>query len=216
MQTVPSLVGTGTVVAAATTGLVFGQPAESPTPTPTTPSSPFRRKLFSDVNCDSPRGTPTPSLELRPGTSPALYSAQPVEECPNRSPDEPHPSPLASHPVNVTNRPPTVGSQTTPPKSRIRGAHSFTHRLYRSPNAPEQIGKTVREQREYLCEARYSASAYTTTTGDKSPTVRYRTSTTLLTDYTSGAGHCLARPVVTAARFDSRADECSLEEAGLF
>ncbi|KUI53086.1 hypothetical protein VP1G_00414 [Cytospora mali] len=117
MQTVPSLVGTGTVVAAASTGLVFGQPTESPTPTPATPSSPFRRKLFSDLNGDNRRSTPSPPPLSRPGTCPALYSVQPVEEYPDLSPDEPHPSPLASHPVNVTSNPWAAGPQTIPPRS---------------------------------------------------------------------------------------------------
>ncbi|KAI3401527.1 hypothetical protein diail_10961 [Diaporthe ilicicola] len=113
MQTVPSLVGTGTVAAAAAAGLVFGQPAESPTPSSPRPSSPLKRKLFSDFSFDNPRSTPTPPPLSRPGTSSARYS-QLLEEDPS---DQQHPSPLTSNPVNVN---PSAGSQTTPPKSNSR------------------------------------------------------------------------------------------------
>ncbi|KAJ0110221.1 hypothetical protein J7T55_000653 [Diaporthe amygdali] len=110
MQTVPSLVGTGTVAAAAAAGLVFGQPTESPTPSSPRPSSPLKRKLFSDFSFDNPRSTPTPPPLSPPGTSSARYP-QLLEEGPN---DQQHPSPLTSNPVSAG---PT---QTTPPKSNSR------------------------------------------------------------------------------------------------
>ncbi|PSR77333.1 hypothetical protein BD289DRAFT_486515 [Coniella lustricola] len=92
MQAVPSLVGTGTVVAAASTGLVFGQPLETnlaQSPRPSRPSSPLSKKWVSDMTFEDSRGTPTPPLMSRPGTSPARPSQ-----------DRPGPSPLYSHPAS--------------------------------------------------------------------------------------------------------------------
>ncbi|KAH8774632.1 hypothetical protein F5883DRAFT_16341 [Diaporthe sp. PMI_573] len=114
MQTVPSLVGTGTVAAAAAAGLVFGQPTESPTPSSPRPSSPLKRKLFSDFSFDIPRSTPTPPPVSPPGTSSARYP-QLVED--DQADHQQHPSPLTSNPVNIG---PNTGSQTTPPKSGSR------------------------------------------------------------------------------------------------
>ncbi|KAG6363821.1 hypothetical protein INS49_008924 [Diaporthe citri] len=114
MQTVPSLVGTGTVAAAAAAGLVFGQSTESPTPSSPRPSSPLKRKLFSDFSFDNPRSTPTPPPLSPPGTSSARFP-QLVED--DRIDQQQHPSPLTSNPVNIS---PTTGSQTTPPKSSSR------------------------------------------------------------------------------------------------
>lgn len=108
------LVGTGTVAAAAATGLVFGQPTESPTPSSPRPSSPLKRKLFSDFSFDNPRSTPTPPPLSPPGTSSGRFP-QLVED--DRTDQQQHPSPLTSNPVTIS---PTTGSQTTPPKSGSR------------------------------------------------------------------------------------------------
>ncbi|KAK3381454.1 hypothetical protein B0H63DRAFT_205431 [Podospora didyma] len=78
MQVVPSLVGSGTAVAAAAAGLVFGQPPDSDnTPSPGS----VRRKLAPDFY-DPPRVQHDSS---RPGTSTAVPETSPLEEFPYSS-----------------------------------------------------------------------------------------------------------------------------------
>ncbi|KAK3350077.1 hypothetical protein B0T25DRAFT_570670 [Lasiosphaeria hispida] len=99
MQVVPSLVGSGTAIAAAAAGLVFGQPPDSDNYRPIS-----RRK--PPPNLDLGRIPPASS---RPGTSVASPYSSPSEEFPYssfRQLDEPVPSPvpvpgpLTSHPPN--------------------------------------------------------------------------------------------------------------------
>ncbi|KAK0641029.1 hypothetical protein B0T16DRAFT_430960 [Cercophora newfieldiana] len=92
MQVVPSLIGTGTAVAAAAAGLVFGQPPESSD----IPRPVSRRK--SPLELDTAR---LPSASSRPGSSAISPYPSPSEEFPYgsfRQISEPASSPLASHP----------------------------------------------------------------------------------------------------------------------
>lgn len=82
------------------------------------------RRLLSDFILDDTRATPTPPPLSRPGTSSAFIPSQPTDGCPSFGHDQPHPSPLFSHPVSSTRQPPTSGKQTTPPKSGSR-RHSY-------------------------------------------------------------------------------------------
>lgn len=108
------LVGVGTVVAAAATGLVFGQPTESNNPPPSRPSSPFKRKLFNEFSFDNPQPSPAPSPALsRPGTNVARRPSQLAEEYADFSVDPSHPSPLHSHPVTAAPQPSNTRRQTT-------------------------------------------------------------------------------------------------------
>ncbi|KAI1758061.1 hypothetical protein F4782DRAFT_10688 [Xylaria castorea] len=78
MQSVPSLIGAGTAVAAAATGLVFGQLAEGEQHHNTPHSSPgsIRRKLVTDRDYSSSYSF------SRPGTSSAASTASPLAQDP--------------------------------------------------------------------------------------------------------------------------------------
>ncbi|TPX16768.1 uncharacterized protein E0L32_012397 [Thyridium curvatum] len=108
MQAVPSLVGTGTVVAAAAAGLVFAQPADS---TPSRPTS-NKRKLTSDY--DVHHTLPTSS---RPGTS-ATNRAIPDQDAFSR----PQQTSQAQSSVTTkgTRRARSATTQITPPKGTSR------------------------------------------------------------------------------------------------
>ncbi|KAI0010387.1 hypothetical protein F4779DRAFT_312332 [Xylariaceae sp. FL0662B] len=114
MQTVPSLIGAGTAVAAAATGLVFGQPADGQC-TPRSMSSrrkPIPERDFLNV---------FPTSTSRPGTTASTAPPTPDDEfihCPNQQ----------FPPSNATSQPriPRRSSHTqiTPPKS-LNARHSF-------------------------------------------------------------------------------------------
>ncbi|PNY27623.1 Uncharacterized protein TCAP_02455 [Tolypocladium capitatum] len=72
MQTVPSLVGTGTAVAAAATGLVFGQPAESNPPT--TRRGSHKRTISTDraLEANQRPNNPTPARPATTSAAPSL------------------------------------------------------------------------------------------------------------------------------------------------
>jgi len=116
------LVGTGTAVAAAAAGLVFGQPPDLDAPSPTS-----RRK--NPLELDAIRVQPTLS---RPGSSAVSPYPSPSEEFPFgsfRQSSEPASSPLASHPPGYyppnssrAHRP--SGIQVLSPRDRER-RHSF-------------------------------------------------------------------------------------------
>ncbi|KAF3761438.1 hypothetical protein M406DRAFT_353093 [Cryphonectria parasitica EP155] len=125
MQAVPSLVGTGTVVAAASSGLVFGQPSDSTLPASSQrqsrPSSPLVRKVFTDFSVDSSsRATPTPPPASRPGTSPAVSLSQLGDGHSGPTHDHHHCAPLYSHPLSGNGQPASAGKQVTPPKAPSR------------------------------------------------------------------------------------------------
>ncbi|KAH8904252.1 hypothetical protein BR93DRAFT_970800 [Coniochaeta sp. PMI_546] len=110
MEVVPSLVGTGTIVAAATAGLAFAQPDG---PQECRPDS-NKRKLTSNF------GSIRPRTSSKQADSPAFDS--PPEDLPSKNPrhlDEPLPSPLFSHPPSFA-RPRPSQSQLTPPKTTSR------------------------------------------------------------------------------------------------
>ncbi|KAL1867163.1 hypothetical protein VTK73DRAFT_4296 [Phialemonium thermophilum] len=113
MQTVPSLVGAGTVVAAAATGLVFGQPADPTNPRPGS----TKRKLAADF--DVPHSLPS----SRPGTSVAPGAGP---HGPNALPSTQRHADLSTDPysTNTSRRSAPPTSQTTPPKTSSR-RHSF-------------------------------------------------------------------------------------------
>ncbi|KAK3692340.1 hypothetical protein B0T22DRAFT_495555 [Podospora appendiculata] len=120
MQAVPSLVGTGTVVAAAAAGLVFAQPPESDPPRP----SSSKRKYAPDFDI-----TRMQHASSSPITRPATHTASPLEEFPYssfRQFSDPVPSPLSSHPPTMTT---TTGAQR-PPMSVQVSSPKPTNRRY--------------------------------------------------------------------------------------
>ncbi|KAK3492523.1 uncharacterized protein B0T23DRAFT_143902 [Neurospora hispaniola] len=115
MQAVPSLVGTGTVVAAATTGLVFGQPPDLDYPQPIP-----KRKMARDYDLFR-----MPMASPRPGTSGILLTSPQSEYFPYSSFEPPLdvvPGPLTSHPTNSTGQRP---GSLPPPPSRGNRRQSF-------------------------------------------------------------------------------------------
>ncbi|KAK2004954.1 hypothetical protein LX36DRAFT_140400 [Colletotrichum falcatum] len=74
MQTVPSLVGTGTAVAAAALGLVFAHPDDESS------SASNKRKLASDKNIPPNHSLSTLPVSLRPGTSSVAQLPTPAED----------------------------------------------------------------------------------------------------------------------------------------
>ncbi|KAK3316292.1 hypothetical protein B0H66DRAFT_290207 [Apodospora peruviana] len=115
MQAVPSLVGTGTIVAAAAAGLVFGQNTDSPdSPSPTS-----KREFAPEY--DSIRVKPAYS---RPGTSTASASASPQEEFPYNSfrqlGDVATTGALTSHPSTVTGTQRPLSVQVSHPRGASR------------------------------------------------------------------------------------------------
>ncbi|KAK0617273.1 hypothetical protein B0T14DRAFT_263869 [Immersiella caudata] len=112
MQVVPSLIGTGTAVAAAAAGLVFGQPPESTD----VPRPASRRK--SPLELDTARLPPASS---RPGSSAVSPYPSPSEEFPYgsfRQISEPASSPLAPHPPGYY--PPNSSRAHRPPGLQAR------------------------------------------------------------------------------------------------
>ncbi|KAI0105109.1 hypothetical protein GGR51DRAFT_204033 [Nemania sp. FL0031] len=106
MQSVPSLIGAGTAVAAAATGLVFGQLAEGQQQyTPHSTPGSIRRKLVPD------HGFSNPHSFSRPGTSSAASTA------PSRTQDQAGVLPLRQSTVSVS---------ATSPQARIvrRASHA--------------------------------------------------------------------------------------------
>ncbi|GAB1315882.1 hypothetical protein MFIFM68171_06092 [Madurella fahalii] len=98
MQAVPSLVGTGTAIAAAAAGLVFGQAPESEAPWPN-----HRQRIFP-ADYDGFRVAPEPP---RPRTSaaPSYMCSSPADDFPYasfRQLVDAGPGPLTSHPIDPT------------------------------------------------------------------------------------------------------------------
>ncbi|KAM7186027.1 hypothetical protein V8F20_011562 [Naviculisporaceae sp. PSN 640] len=111
MQAVPSLVGTGTVVAAAAAGLVFGQPPDSDPPRPST----SKRRFVPGYD----------ALRVRPGTSAAASSsASPQEELFSfnsfRGFGDIAPGSPTSHAPNATATQRPLSVQVAPPKATGR------------------------------------------------------------------------------------------------
>ncbi|GKT44147.1 uncharacterized protein ColSpa_04328 [Colletotrichum spaethianum] len=108
MQTVPSLVGTGTAVAAAALGLVFAHPDDESS---STQSASNKRKLASDQDIPPNHRLSNPPVSSRPGTSSFAQLPTPTDDAryttlPNHQfsfsnsnePSSPRPSrPLSSH-----------------------------------------------------------------------------------------------------------------------
>ncbi|KAK1967936.1 hypothetical protein LY78DRAFT_468580 [Colletotrichum sublineola] len=133
MQTVPSLVGTGTAVAAAALGLVFAHPDDESS---STQSASNKRKLASDKDIPQNYSLSSPPVSLRPGTSSVAQLPTPTEDAPytafpnpqfsfsnSNEPSSARPSrPLSSHfsfaPSLLHNRRAShvkQGDQATPP-----------------------------------------------------------------------------------------------------
>ncbi|KAK1975949.1 hypothetical protein LZ30DRAFT_735956 [Colletotrichum cereale] len=77
MQTVPSLVGTGTAVAAAALGLVFAHPEDELS---CAQSASNKRKLASDQNIPPNHPLSSPPVSLRPGTSSVAQLPTPTDD----------------------------------------------------------------------------------------------------------------------------------------
>ncbi|KAK4219845.1 hypothetical protein QBC37DRAFT_72462 [Rhypophila decipiens] len=114
MQAVPSLVGTGTVVAAAAAGLVFGQPPDSDPPRPST----SKRRFVPGYD----------GLRVRPGTSAAASSsASPQDDFSFgsfRQFGDIAPGSPTSHPSHATATQRPLSVQVAPSKGTGR-RHSF-------------------------------------------------------------------------------------------
>ncbi|KAK0629106.1 hypothetical protein B0T17DRAFT_589029 [Bombardia bombarda] len=139
MQAVPSLVGTGTAVAAAAAGLVFGQPPDLEPPRPSS-----KRKHTSDYH--STRVQPAP----RPATSAAGSTVSPLEEFPYssfRNLGDVVPGPLTSHPAHVTGTPRPLSIQITPPKGMGR-RHSLIRQGDNSSRPPTESNRDSLSSRE--------------------------------------------------------------------
>ncbi|KAI1811923.1 hypothetical protein GGS20DRAFT_578713 [Poronia punctata] len=95
MQSIPSLIGAGTAVAAAATGLVFGQLAEGEKNSPLSSQSSVRRKLVTAHDNSDPLASFS-----RPGTSFAVSSAPPLAEDQDQPVLPPYQQPAI--PVNAT------------------------------------------------------------------------------------------------------------------
>ncbi|KAK1759592.1 hypothetical protein QBC47DRAFT_111444 [Echria macrotheca] len=137
MQVVPSLVGTGTAVAAAAAGLVFGQPPESDAPRPM-----------------SMRGIPlgletrSPLTGSRPGSSAVSPYPSPSEEFPyssSRQGTEPSSGPLSSHPPGYyppnASRTVRTGIQVSSPRESQR-RQSF---IRQGEAAPRPVTENARD-----------------------------------------------------------------------
>ncbi|KEY69165.1 hypothetical protein S7711_04947 [Stachybotrys chartarum IBT 7711] len=112
MQTVPSLVGTGTAIGAAATGLVFGQPPESESHA--VPFEPRERPTFLQQD---------PSTSLRPGilprSRPATSSATPAAYTEaSRHHTLPSQKPVSRPPLSRYQRP--HSSQISPSRASVR------------------------------------------------------------------------------------------------
>ncbi|KZL85010.1 hypothetical protein CI238_04121 [Colletotrichum incanum] len=77
MQTVPSLVGTGTAVAAAALGLVFAHPDDESS---STQSASNKRKLASDQDIPPNHRLSSPPVSSRPGTSSVAQLPTPTDD----------------------------------------------------------------------------------------------------------------------------------------
>ncbi|KAJ6437797.1 7-aminocholesterol resistance protein RTA1 [Purpureocillium lavendulum] len=124
MQAVPTLVGTGTAVAAAATGLVFGQSSE-PNPPATARGATHARTLSTDRVLDLD-AAPRPSTSFSP-VRPATTSASPSLAA---AADYSYAPALALSPRDTVSRPPLSryqrpqSSQLSSPRGSVR-RHSF-------------------------------------------------------------------------------------------
>lgn len=109
------LIGTGTVVAAATTGLVFGQPSDSTASRPTS----NKRKLASGFESQRLPASSRPGTSTATDVPPFDYHPRTSFQQQQQQYNEPLPAPLSSHPPAVS-RPPPTNNQITPPKSTSR------------------------------------------------------------------------------------------------
>ncbi|KAK6854415.1 hypothetical protein PG995_009508 [Apiospora arundinis] len=112
MQTVPSLIGSGTAIAAAATGLVFGQPAENHTFPPSRQTSGKRKTLDRElISPLSPLSPLSPTFPSRPGTTGSAWGESIID--PQQFTAQLAPS-ATIHPRNSQLRP--TQTQTTPPR----------------------------------------------------------------------------------------------------
>ncbi|KAF4976679.1 hypothetical protein FZEAL_6693 [Fusarium zealandicum] len=127
MQTVPSLVGTGTAIAAAASGLVFGQPTTEPNSlSSSTRPAPHSRRASIDREPSS-HSRPANFASSRPTTSTAAHVGSLYHTLPR-------PSTASRPPLSRYQRPPMPHTQSTPPKVSSRKS-SFA----RQPDSPAVI-----------------------------------------------------------------------------
>ncbi|KAJ4266383.1 hypothetical protein NW762_004367 [Fusarium torreyae] len=131
MQTVPSLVGTGTAIAAAASGLVFGQPTTEPnsfSPSTRRASHSRRASIDREPSTQSPPGNFASS---RPATSNAAPSALGASHYHTL----PRPTTASRPPLSRYQRPPMPQTQSTPPPQVSSRKSSFV----RQPDSPAVI-----------------------------------------------------------------------------
>ncbi|PCD17756.1 hypothetical protein FGRA07_07224 [Fusarium graminearum] len=123
MQTVPSLIGTGTAIAAAASGLVFGQP----TTEPNTFSPSTRRPSHSRrVSIDREPGAQSPSLSNFASSRPATSNAAAVFGASHHY-TLPRPVTASRPPLSRYQRPPMPQTQSTPPQLNSRQSSLVRH-----------------------------------------------------------------------------------------
>ncbi|PTD01638.1 hypothetical protein FCULG_00010220 [Fusarium culmorum] len=123
MQTVPSLIGTGTAIAAAASGLVFGQP----TTEPNTFSPSTRRPSHSRrVSIDREPGAQSPSLNNFASSRPATSNAAAVFGASHHY-TLPRPVTASRPPLSRYQRPPMPQTQSTPPQLNSRQSSLVRH-----------------------------------------------------------------------------------------
>ncbi|KAF5018341.1 hypothetical protein F66182_9681 [Fusarium sp. NRRL 66182] len=130
MQTVPSLVGTGTAIAAAASGLVFGQPTTEPnsfSPSTRRASHSRRVSIHREPSIQSP---PANFASTRPATSNAALSALGDSHYHTL----PRPTTSSRPPLSRYQRPPMPQTQSTPPL-KVRRKSSFV----RQPDSPAVV-----------------------------------------------------------------------------
>ncbi|KAF4455562.1 hypothetical protein F53441_2170 [Fusarium austroafricanum] len=122
MQTVPSLVGTGTAIAAAASGLVFGQPTTEPnsfTHSTRRPSHSRRVSIDREPSVQSP--SPGNFASSRPATS--NIAASPLGASHYHT--LPRPTTASRPPLSRYQRPPMPQTQSTPPPQISSRKSSF-------------------------------------------------------------------------------------------
>ncbi|KAF5264569.1 hypothetical protein FOXYS1_4645, partial [Fusarium oxysporum] len=134
MQTVPSLVGTGTAIAAAASGLVFGQP----TTEPNSFSHPTRRPSHSrrvsiDREPSKQSQSPGDFASTRPATSNTAASALGASHYHTL----PRPTTASRPPLSRYQRPPMPQTQSTPPPLALSRNSSFVRQTDSPTIIPE-------------------------------------------------------------------------------
>ncbi|KAF5674513.1 hypothetical protein FHETE_2865 [Fusarium heterosporum] len=131
MQTVPSLVGTGTAIAAAASGLVFGQPTTEPnlfSPSTRRPSHSRRVSIDREPAIHSP--PPGNFASSRPATSNTAASVLGASHYHTL----PRPTTASRPPLSRYQRPPMPQTQSTPPQVSSRSSSFVRH-----PDSPAII-----------------------------------------------------------------------------